>query len=86
MHCTGTPSKYSRSTASRRAANIIRGGVGLGWGAYHGEGGEVEGILTRFAIFDVTRAVLECFCSYNFEPLLITFQGCARTTPRLESA
>ena len=79
MHCTGTPDKYSRSTASRRAANIIRGGVGLGWGAYHGEGGEGEGILTRFAI--VTGAVLECFCSYNFKPLLIAFRGCVRTAP-----
>ena len=29
--------------------------MGLGWGAYHGEGGEGEGILTRFAI--VTGAV-----------------------------
>ena len=46
MHCTGTLSKYSRSTASRRAANIIRGGVGIGLGCVSWGRRGSEGILT----------------------------------------
>ena len=84
MHCTGTPSKYSRSTASRRAANIIRGGVRLSWAAYHGEGGEGEGILTRFAICD--RGFFGMFLFLPFRTLLITFEGYVRRGPKSESA
>ena len=67
MHCTaGTLSKYSRSTASRRAANIIRGGVDWAGLRIMGKAGRLRefSLVLRF----LTEAVLECFCFYNFEP------------------